>query len=84
MVCMRIVNTLHIAYGHEKSADLHIAYPITEAFALPYRTNKQQETYADMTAYYPVALFAANIVAPTSASLYNHKCAQHIRAARIV
>ncbi len=36
-------------YTHTKSADLAIVYLQLEAFALPNSSNKQQETYADMT-----------------------------------
>ncbi|HCT15949.1 MAG TPA: hypothetical protein DIW36_00785 [Ruminococcaceae bacterium] len=43
--------TLHVShtYGHKESADLRVAYSHTEAFALPTKSNKQQEAYADMT-----------------------------------
>ena len=41
--------TTFFPYRHKKSADLRVAYSQQEAFALPTKSNKQQETYADMT-----------------------------------
>lgn len=39
-----------------------VAHSQVEAFALPYRTNKQQETYADMTyTDYPVESYTDNM-----------------------
>ena len=35
--------------GTQKKRRPRVAYPSTEAFALPNNLNKQQETYADMT-----------------------------------
>ena len=44
-----ITKYIHIyTYTHKKRRP-HVAYSSTEAFALPYNSNKQQETYADMT-----------------------------------
>ena len=36
----------------QKKRRPRVAYSQIEAFAMPLRSNKQQETYADMTAYY--------------------------------
>ena len=52
IIAMSSPNRVHITYGHKESADLRVAYSHTEAFALPLRSNKQQETYADMTICY--------------------------------
>ena len=38
-------------YAYKKRRP-RVAYSQNEAFALPDKSNKQQETYADMTTYY--------------------------------
>ena len=45
--------TLHVSPTHTdiKKAQTSVDYSLTEAFALPFGSNKQQEAYADMTAY---------------------------------
>ena len=35
-----------------QKAQTSVDYSLTEAFALPFGLNKQQETYADMTTHY--------------------------------
>ena len=39
-------------YKYTKKRRPRVAYSQVEAFALPTKSNKQQETYADMTTHY--------------------------------
>ena len=39
-------------YNIQRKRRPRVAYSQIEAFALPKQSNKQQETYADMTTYY--------------------------------
>jgi len=39
----------HVMHIHKKKRRPRVAHSQTEAFALPIESNKQQETYADMT-----------------------------------
>ena len=43
---------------HTKKRRPRVAYSQIEAFALPLRSNKQQETYAGMKAYYTLTSVA--------------------------
>ena len=43
---------------HTKKRRPRVAYLQIEAFALPLRSNKQQETYAGMKAYYTLTSVA--------------------------
>ena len=49
---------------HTKKAQTSVGYSQTEAFALPLESNKQQETYADMTIYYTYDKCSMDIVIP--------------------
>jgi hypothetical protein len=44
-----LVGPFSYKYKDNKSADLAVDYSPIEVLALPLKSNKQQETYADMT-----------------------------------
>ena len=45
------MGAIRVIYTHKKRRP-RVAYSQVEAFALPTKSNKQQETYADMTTHY--------------------------------
>ena len=45
------MGAIRVIHTHKKRRP-RVAYSQVEAFALPTKSNKQQETYADMTTHY--------------------------------
>ena len=55
---------------HTKKRRPRVAYSQIEAFALPTESNKQQETYADMTTHNTLQKCSMDIVIPIGIHCY--------------
>ena len=51
-------------FTNTKKRRPHVAYSQQEAFALPLRSNKQQETYAGMKTHYTLYKCSMDIIIP--------------------